>query len=142
MRIGIAMCVVIGLLPCADTAKGDDSLQGTWKLVAGEADGKPLSEQQLRGGKLVIKGDRYSVKLAGSATITGVQKLASTPNARTIDIKDDNGTHKGEMSLGIYELKGDEFRIALAPPGKARPSSFSTKAGSGYWIHVWKRVKK
>jgi uncharacterized protein (TIGR03067 family) len=140
--MSIVMGLAVGLLLGADAVKGAETLQGTWKLSAGEANGKALSEKQLQDGKLVIKGDHYSVTLDGRGTITGVQKLGSTPSIKTIDITDASGSHKDQTCLGIYELQGDEFRVAFAPPGKARPSKLSTTPDSGSWFHVWKRVTK
>lgn len=140
MKTWIGLGLAISLLLGADAIKGEESLQGTWSLCAGEADGKTLSEEQLQDGKLVIQGDRYSVTLGDSEPVTGVQKLAQTEGTMTIDITDVDGPRKGQTCLGIYELKGDEFRVAFAQPGKARPSNFSTKPDSGCWVHTWKRV--
>lgn len=142
MRTGLAMSVAFGLLLGAGAAKDTEALQGSWQLTSGEANGKELPEQQLKDGSLVIKGDHYRVTLHGRETITGAQKLDSAAKLKTIDITDSTGPHKGETSLGIYELKGDEFRVAFAPPGKPRPSKFSTTPDSGHWVHVWKRVKE
>lgn len=142
MRTGIALGLAIGLLFGAETVKGEETLQGTWKLTAGEADGKALSEKQLQDGKLVIKGDHYTVTLDGKGTTTGVQKLDPKPGIKTIDIKDSSGPNKDKTCLGIYEVKGDELRVAFAPTGKARPSKFSTTPDSGSWMHTWKRVKE
>ena len=140
MRMVVAMGLAVCLLLGANAVKGEETLQGTWKLVAGEANGKPLSAKQLQGGKLVIKGDRYSVTLDSREAVTGVQKLAATQEIKTIDITDDGRSHKDQTCLGIYEVTGDEFRVAFAPPGKPRPEEFSTTPDSGYWVHIWKRV--
>ena|SRR5258708_7288860 len=142
MKTGIALGLAISLLLGADAAKGEESLQGTWRLSAGEANGKALSEKQLQDGKLVIKGDHYTVKLYGKETITGVQKLDPKPKTKTLDITDASGSHKDQTCLGIYELKGNEFRVAFSAPGKERPSKFSTTPDSGQWMHIWKRVQE
>jgi uncharacterized protein (TIGR03067 family) len=144
-------CLVIGLAigafaaadaPQSSSAKKDDALQGAWKLVSGEADGKALSETQLTGGKLEIKDARYNVVLPGVGTITGTQKLGATKEFKTIDITDETGAHKGKTCRGIYELKGDEFRVLFAAPGADRPTKFKTEPDSGQWMHLWKRVKE
>jgi uncharacterized protein (TIGR03067 family) len=136
--IGLAVCVTIG----TNAFKGEETVQGTWRLSAGEANGMPLSEKQIKDGKLVIKGDRGSATLEGGETVTAVQKLDPTQKIKTIDMKAINGPNKDKTCLGIYELKGDKFRVAFAPPGKPRPTKFSTKPDSGYWVHVWSRVKE
>jgi uncharacterized protein (TIGR03067 family) len=128
--------------PKTDAAKDEEALQGTWKLDAGEADGKALPEKQLKEGKLVIKGDQYTVTLADKGTVTGTQKLDPTKKPKTIDIVDAGGPNKDKTCLGIYELKGDEFHVCFAPPGKPRPTKFATGPDSGQWMHVWKRVKE
>lgn len=138
VALGLAFCLVCG----AGAVQADDTLQGTWELVSGEADGKPMSDAQLRDGKLVIDGDHYTVVLPDKKNITGEQKLNAKADPKTIDITDDSGANKGKTCLGIYELKGDRFRVAFGPPGKTRPTKMTTTADSGYWVHVWKRVKK
>jgi uncharacterized protein (TIGR03067 family) len=122
--------------------KDAEALQGTWRLTAWEANGKALTDKDLKDGKLVLKGDRYTVTLAGKETVTGTQKLDSKKEPKTIDIVDASGSNKGKTGLGIYELKGDEFRVVFAPPGETRPTKFATGPDSGQWLHVWKRVKE
>ena len=126
----------------AGVVYGEESLEGTWTLSSGEVNGKALTKEQLKDGKLVIEKDHYTVTLEGREAITGEQKLDATAKPKTIDIKDSSGDNKGKTCLGIYELKGDEFHVAFAGPGKDRPTKFSSKPDSGHWVHVWKRVKK
>ena len=147
MKFGIAMGLAVSLLMGAAAAKSDtapngNALNGVWQLSSGEADGKALSETQLKGGKLVIEGDRYTVTLADTGTVTGTQKLGATQELKTIDITDESGSHQGQTCLGIYELNGDEFRVVFASPGGTRPSKFETRPESGQWMHVWKRIKE
>ncbi len=125
-------------------AQADDSeaLRGTWKLSAWHTDGKQLSDDHLVGGKLVLDGDRYTVTLAGQGTSSGTQKLDAAKEPKTIDITGDGDPKPGETCLGIYVLDGDVFRVAFAPPGKPRPTTFTTKPESGEWVHVWNRVKE
>lgn len=146
MRGSVAMGLVFVLLVAVGhstlVAEEGESNEGTWKLVGGEADGKPLSEKQLKDGKLVIKGDHYTVTLADRGTIMGKETLDPAKNPATIDIVDETGANKGKTCLGIYKIKGDEFHVTFAPPGKPRPTKFETAKDSGQWKHVWKRVKE
>src|SRR5439155_7630325 len=91
MGLGVAMGLAVSLLIGADAPKDQDALQGTWELSAGEADGKALPEKQLKDGKLVIKGDHYTVTLADKGKVTGTQKLDTTKAPKTIDITDASG---------------------------------------------------
>jgi uncharacterized protein (TIGR03067 family) len=145
MRYGIAivlgLCLLMGAdLPKDDAAPAADALNGVWQLSSGESDGKKLSETQLKEGKLVIEGNQYKVTLADRGTVTGTQELDSTKSPKTIDITDASGTDEGETCLGIYELKGDVFRVVFASAGGDRPLKFETTPDSGQWMHVWKRI--
>ena len=89
MRWGIAMGLVVSLLVGAnaltqDAPKNAEALQGTWKLSAGEADGKALPEKELKDGKLVIKGEHYTVTLAGRGAVKGTQKLDPAKELRVL----------------------------------------------------------
>jgi len=138
----VAVGLVVGAAAgAADVPKGAEAFQGVWGLAAGEADGKALGEKHLKGGKLEIKGNTYTVTLPEREAVQGTQKLDPTKTPMTIDITDTTGANKGKTCLGIYELKGDEYRVAFAPPGQPRPTKFATAAGSGQWLHVWKKAK-
>ena len=141
--MGLVVSLLVGANALTqDAPKNAEALQGTWKLSAGEADGKAIPEKEIKDGKLVIKGEHYTVTLPGRGTVKGTQKLDPAKEPKTIDIMDASGPNKDKTCLGIYELKGDEFRVAFAPPEKARPRKFATVPDSGQWMHVWKRVKK
>lgn len=141
MRASFALGLTVLLLVAAEV-RSEDAFQGTWKLISGEADGTPLTEKQVREGKLVVKGDHYTVTMAEGKTLTGTQKLNPKQDPGTIDITDDSGPDKGKTCLGIYKLTGDEFHVAFAPTGKPRPTKFTTMPDSGQWKHVWKRMKE
>jgi uncharacterized protein (TIGR03067 family) len=147
MKLCIAAALMVCLLAGADAPKTKtptdvQKLQGTWKLVAGEMDGKAMTEDQLKTGKLVIRDNQYTITLPGKDTFTGTEILNSTKSPKTINVTDDSGPNAGKKLLGIYELKGDEFRVAFAPSDKSRPTEFTTKPGTGSWMHLWKRVKQ
>lgn len=140
--IALGLTIILSAAFGAAASGQETPADGTWTLIGGEADGKALPEKSLKDGKLIIKGNQYSVTLADVGTIKGTQKLDSTKSPRTIDIMDADGPNKGKTCLGIYEFKGDEFRVVFAPPGKQRPKNFTTAPDSGQWMHVWKRVKE
>jgi uncharacterized protein (TIGR03067 family) len=140
----ITLVAIFGLIGAApqDAAKDDlKKMDGTWTLVSGEEEGQKLSDSTLKTAKAVIKGDKHDVKV-GDKTYVGTHKVDPSKKPKTIDAMDTEGTNKGKTSLGIYELKDDEFKVCFAPPGKERPKEFTTKAGSGNILHVWKREKK
>jgi uncharacterized protein (TIGR03067 family) len=72
---------------------------------------------------------------------SGIIRIDSTKIPKEIDILDETGMKNGQTKLGIYELDGDTYTYCLAPPGKPRPTEFSSKEGSGYSLGVSKREK-
>jgi uncharacterized protein (TIGR03067 family) len=142
MKTLTALGLILGLSFGADQSASMTPLDGTWTLASGEADGKALTEAQRKDAKLVIQGTAYSVTLPERGTVKGTLKLDPKAMPQAIDITDASGVNQGKTCLGIYERKGDEFRVAFAPPGKARPSQFSASADSGTWVHAWKRAKE
>jgi uncharacterized protein (TIGR03067 family) len=116
-------------------------LEGTWVLVAGEEKGKKLSEELLKKSKLVIIGNKHEVHV-GDTVIKGTHKLNPAKKPKQIDASDTEGPYAGKGAHGIYEIKGDEFKVCFSGPGKDRPTEFSTSSGAGEILHVWKKAKK
>ena len=141
------MVVTAGLLiaadaPDEDKAKADlKKFEGTWVLVKGEQEGKPIPEDVLKDAKLVIAGNVHTVKV-GEDTFKGTHKVDPTKKPRQIDATDTEGRFKDKTILGIYKIKGYQFTVCFAPPDKDRPKEFTTKSGTGHILHVWKRAKE
>jgi uncharacterized protein (TIGR03067 family) len=141
MRGQLLAVLAVGLLVAAEAPKDDaksdlKKMEGSWKLAAGETDGDKIPEDGLKNSSLKIKGEKYDAKL-GDSTHEGKLTLDATKKPKTMDATDGDNTVKG-----IYELKGDELKICIAPPGQDRPTEFASKAGSGHILMVWKREKK
>ena len=147
MRMHALLVLAVGLLIAAD-AKDDDAgkkalkkLEGTYGMVSGEVKGEKLPEKTIKSAKLVIEGDKHTVNV-GEDTIIGTHKLDPTKKPKEIDAMDTEGPNKGTTTLGIYKLEKGEFTVCFAPPGKDRPTEFSTKSGTGELLHVWKKTEK
>jgi len=135
--------LVVAGLGTNSSARADDGkkTEGTWTLVSGEANGKPLAEQIVKNSTLTIVGDHYTVRLGELGVKKGIQKLDSTPSLKQIDAQDAAGPTVGR-NLGIYEFTADgDFRVCFAPTGKARPTAFVTTPENGQFIHVWRRAE-
>jgi uncharacterized protein (TIGR03067 family) len=114
-------------------------LNGTWGLVRGEQEGKPLPDA-IQGIKMVMDGDKHTLIVGGEKMVT-THHLDATTKPKSIDAKPTAGPYKDKTLLGIYRLEGDEFTVCFAAPGKERPREFTTKSGTGTFVHVWKRQK-
>jgi uncharacterized protein (TIGR03067 family) len=114
-----------------------DAMQGTWYLISAMEDGKALPEDHVKQTTIVVKGNTFRFPgLAEDATSKeGTFKLDPTKNPKEMDSASD----QKEVSLGIYELKPGTYRVCFAPPGKLRPTNFSSEPGSGQILQVWQR---
>jgi len=92
---------------------------------------------------LTITGDSLTFRLSDGGDRAGSKatfKVDTTKTPHTIDMFPQDGSEKGKVSLGIYEVKGDELRLCHAGPGLDRPTEFSS--GERRTVMVFKRVKK
>ena len=117
-----------------------DQMQGTWNLVSAMEDGKALPEDHVKQTTIVIRDNTFRFPgLAEDATSkAGTFKLDTTKNPKEMD----SSSEDNKVSLGIYELEPDSYKICFAPAGKPRPSDFSSKPGTGQILQFWERQKK
>ena len=142
MKKIFAILFMACILVAADTAKVDEKLNGSYVGGGGETNGKPFNKEDLKDFKLIIKGSQYTLNSGTGESVQGIQTVDTTKSPKTIDATDGSGRNKGKTILGIYEIKGDEFKVSFSMPGKPRPTKFTTeKDESGQWVHIWKRVK-
>jgi uncharacterized protein (TIGR03067 family) len=116
-------------------------LQGEWSMVSGSADGQPMPEEMRKQMKRVCKGDETTTTMAGRPFIKAKISIDPSKKPKTIDYDMSDGVTKGKKQLGIYEVDGDTFKSCFAKPGAERPTDFTSKAGDGHTLSVWKREK-
>ncbi len=117
--------------------------EGTWKYVSIEMEKMKLTEDALKDLRLKIQGDKFTVTGENAdATFGGTFKVDPTKKPKTIDVTFTDGPEKGKTTLGIYELEGETYKACIDPAGKARPTEFAIKPGSGHALVIHKREKK
>jgi uncharacterized protein (TIGR03067 family) len=116
--------------------KGDlKKLQGTWNMMTLEMEGQ---KYPTGGSKIVITGERF-VSLNMGAQYEGGVSVDESQTPKTFDLLFDMGPEKGNKSLGIYELDGNDWKICLGLTGKSRPKAFTTKKGTGHALETLQR---
>jgi uncharacterized protein (TIGR03067 family) len=120
----------------ADVPRGLERLQGEWKLVAIDVDGKE-SRPAPFDLKVKIKGDSYVLGGAGK----GAAKLKTVPGPidQTLDITFTEGKSKGVSLRCVFRVKGDTLRVCRRNGGKGRPDAVASK--DGLVVETYQRVK-
>jgi uncharacterized protein (TIGR03067 family) len=134
--LAVALCVLVatplmaGEPPKPDVSKKDiDGIQGTWKLVALEADGEQGPTEIVSALKFVFKGNTLTLMPGEPGFTNYTFKLDPTTKPANFDMTHADGPRKGETEEGIYLLEGNHLRICLGKAGN-RPKAFATKAPS------------
>lgn len=152
MILGLALLMGVALPVATDSAAVGDSprsdreqLQGKWKLVYQEMDGKKLPDErqaEMFHGAMVFAGNRihYSVELPGF-DFKFSYKLHFDEYPKGIDLvltETPDGKGVGQTMLGIYRLDGGTLEICHSRTN--RPTDFSAGAGSHHVLIVLKRA--
>ena len=117
-----------------------DGIQGTWRLVALEANGRQAPAEFVVVMKLVFKVDTLTFP-GGEPGFTNYKfKLDPTTKPAGFTMAHADGTKQGETNKGIYSLDGDCLQICFAKADQL-PREFTAKAGSGQFMYSLEREK-
>jgi uncharacterized protein (TIGR03067 family) len=122
------------------TAKDLEKMQGDWAVVSVIRDGVKEEDDNAQSLFRTVKGHQYTVFLFDKAVGNGTFQIDATKKPKTIESFPANLA--GKTLLGIYLIDGDTIKTCYAPPGKDRPTEFSSKKGSGHTLMVWERERK
>jgi uncharacterized protein (TIGR03067 family) len=110
------------------------ALQGSWALHSLELNGQQMPPM----GGVEIAGDRFTAVGMGH-DYAGRLEIDCVAKPKRFDLVFTEGPEAGNRNLGIYELKGDTWKICLDMSGKERPRSFATRPGSETALEVFTR---
>jgi uncharacterized protein (TIGR03067 family) len=144
------LLILVTILVVSAAAQQDQATQelqkfeGAWVLVSGERDGANIADEHVQKSTITWKGTAFVIETPHQwrEAMTGTIGVDPTKTPAEMHWVRDNGPDAGQRMLAIYEFMGDDqLRICFAPGDQERPKEFSTTAGSGHILHVWKRVK-
>jgi uncharacterized protein (TIGR03067 family) len=147
IRIAFLIALAAGIVSPAWTADDDAIkkdlalMQGEWSMISGTANGQPMPEQMRKQMKRICKRDETTTTIDGQIFIQAKITLDPSKKPKIIDYQMTGGFTKGEKQLGIYEVDGETFKACFGRPGAERPTDFSSKAGDGRTLSIWKREK-
>ncbi len=103
-------------------------LQGKWRLIKMENERGVAPNKEIESLKLEIAGNEFSFLheergAIEKETMTIVLDSSKSPKEITLTAVNGPKAVVGKIAEGIYELKGDTFRISMADFGKPRPAA-------------------
>lgn len=118
-----------------------ERMQGAWRLVRREKDGKADSPDVIKDVRMLQRETAFSFTGAasGSGASQGTFVINATQKPKTMDRMPSDGPQKGKTLPGIYELTGDTLTLCISVAGKDRPSAFAS--GPGSVLSVFQREK-
>jgi uncharacterized protein (TIGR03067 family) len=140
--------LILGLFAAASSADDDavkkdmTAMNGEWTMVSGVSNGKAMAEDRIKTGRRIIKDGVTELKFNNMAYLTAKFTIDPAKKPREIDYTVTEGTNKGKMTKGIYELDGDTLKFCFAQPDADRPTKFESAEDSGHVYSVWKRAEK
>ena len=143
-----ALLTAIGANASADNAKDEairkdrKLIEGTWRVVALEVNGNKARKDDAKKLSVVNGSDgTWSLLSEGKQISKGTSTIDPLKKPRTIDFTPTEGEGKGKEYLGIYELGETTRKLCFAPPGKERPTEFSSVPGSEHILVTFEREK-
>jgi uncharacterized protein (TIGR03067 family) len=141
----ISMCLLVAMAALDDgknaaIKKDLDQLQGEWRIVWAERDGKRV-DADASAGVLVIKENKW---LRTSGEVIAEFTIDPTTNPKCIDVTFLRDEANGKKVEGIYKFEDGMFircTNGVSDLVKERPSAFSTKPGSGLAVYACKKSK-
>jgi|SRR6516225_1847357 uncharacterized protein (TIGR03067 family) len=121
--------------------KNEHTIQGTWKVVSVQEDGRAGEDDTwiIQKNKILFKRDNLVYEAA-------IYETDSKKLPWAIDFTFAAGPVKGEIIRGIYLLEKDRLKICYVAPDlpeaakKKRPTEFASRPGSGTWLFILRRV--
>ncbi len=110
-----------------------------WRIVTHIKDGK-RAKADVNSVGLVYDGKNFEMVL-GRTRMSGRYHLNTRTTPHQIDMTLTSQSGKSVSIEGIYKEKGDKLEVCYAPPGKARPTAFSSRLGSGDRLYVYQHTK-
>ena len=125
--------LLIGLfaVTTSPSAQPRATLDGVWRAVAAERDGKNATD--VVGHMLTLGAGKFTITHDGKTVFAGTYTIDAAKQPAQIDFANTEGALKGTWK-GIYQLDGGTLKVCDNAPdmAKPRPTAFAAPAGSGH----------
>jgi uncharacterized protein (TIGR03067 family) len=120
--IGLLVCIVL-IAADAKDKKSADPIVGTWKVQSVKVGGMDI--EQFKDGTFTFKDGKLAMKTMRGER-TSEYKIDASKKPATIDLTAKGGQRDGQVTKGIYEVKGDDLKICIGfMPDTERPKMFT-----------------
>ena len=117
-------------------------IEGTWRVVALEINGNKVGDEDAKKITVIFGADgSWNVDADGNQVVQGTSTIDPIKTPKFIDYTPTTGDDKGKQSLGIYEVGENKLRFCVSPAEQARPTEFSSTAGSQHILITFERAK-
>jgi len=136
-----AVLVTASDAPKEDPVKKDlKGLEGTWRALSGEENGKKVPDKEVKQMRLVFEGKKFTAYFGPVVLMQGTVKLDPAKKPRAMDLVSTAGRLTGQTAPCIYELDGDGLKVCLGEPDGKRPTEFKADR-IGQHLILYKRHK-
>jgi uncharacterized protein (TIGR03067 family) len=143
MRVAILAVVLAAAVPALaddENKKALKVLEGKWSVEALTTEGDPIPGKYLKKASLTIKGDRYILDRAdGEKPREWIITL--DPDRKSKRFRLTRPGEKAPAKVGLYELKGDTLKVAVAGVKRKAGPPKSLKPDLSVNTATFKRVK-
>jgi uncharacterized protein (TIGR03067 family) len=139
--LGIALAASAG--PLDDLIERDQQrLEGTWKVIAVEAEGTPIPAREFRDLQLTFKDGKFTARRGDEEPQVGAYTINPGKNPREMDIDRTDGPAKGQKQVAVYSLAGNILKICSCEADNPRPKGFDTRDKPGHTLMTLRRVQQ
>jgi len=136
----LAIAALVGVAAAAEKADADlEKIQGSWKLMSLEIQGKTIPAPEGGGTFIFGKDNKLVIKEKDKADKEGTFKIDASKDPKELDLIGATAKEKETMRT-IYQLDGDTLKLAFSAEGPkgGRPTAFDSKKAA---IMILKRQK-
>jgi uncharacterized protein (TIGR03067 family) len=113
-------------------------LAGEWSMGSCVMDGRPLETEFLKYGKRAASATEVTVTMGPQVMVRAAYRVDRSAVPHRMNYTLAHGPQKGKPQHGIYRLADGMLETCFARPGDERPEDFSSSAGDGRTLTVWK----
>lgn len=126
------------IIEMVTTSRELERLQGTWSLMAYEADGKQIQGED-PNHVFTFRGDQWSIHVGGQVFQAGrISRIEVHERRNAIDLLITEGSYAGATAFSIFAITGDSLQYLNC--GEPRATEFKTMPGDGRHYLTLRRV--